>query len=148
MSRSILVCVWCCVASMLILSSVYISFTQAASTYHCNNVTERSSADFEGVMVDRWCKEYVGPPSSKVDELRQMCLDPSTGTGQWAKGACNKDWIAACSVKSIGPVTLETPFTHYTYPPTGGNMTKKEVIEVARQQCQIMSFGSGIFTER
>ena len=148
MSRSILVGVWRCVVSVLLLSSVIISVTQAESTYHCNNVTERSSADFEGVMVDRWCKEYVGPPSSKVDELRQQCLDPSTGTGQWAKGACNKDWIAACSVKSIGPVALKTPFTHYTYQPTGGNTTKAEEIEVARQQCEIMGFGSGKFTER
>jgi len=37
---------------------------------NCNNVTERKSVDIEGVMVDRVCKEYVGPPSSKVDELR------------------------------------------------------------------------------
>ena len=55
-------------------------------------------------MVDRLCKEYIGPPSSKVDELRQSCLAPSTGTGQWDKGACDKGWIAACSVKSVGPV--------------------------------------------
>jgi hypothetical protein len=82
-----------------------------------------------------------------VAELKQSCLDPSTGTGQWAKGECDKKWIAACSVKSIGPATLKTPFTQYTYQPTGGNMTTKEVIEIAREQCQIMSFGSGKFTE-
>ena len=43
---------------------------------------------------------------------------------------------------------METPFTHYTYQPTGGDMTKKQVVEMARQQCRIMSFGSGKFTER
>ena len=65
-------------------------------------------------------------------------LDPSTATGQWAKGACDKDWIAACSVKSIGPVPLETPFTHYTYMPTGGNITKKQVVEIAREAATIV----------
>jgi hypothetical protein len=81
-----------------------------------------------------------------LTELRKSCLDPSTGTGQWAEGACDKEWIAACSVKSIGPAALKAPFTQYTYQSTGGNMTTKEVIEIARQQCQIMSFGSGEFT--
>ena len=148
MSRSNLVGVWRCVGSVLLLISVFTSVTQAETTYHCNNVTERTSADFEGIMVDRVCKEFVGPLASKVDELRQSCLDPSTGTGQWAKGAFNKEWIAACFVKSIGPAALDTPFTHYAYQPAGGNMTKKQVVEMARQQCQIMSFGSGKFTER
>lgn len=147
MSRSILVSVWWGVVSVLLLISVFTSITQAAATYHCNNVTERTSADFEGIMVDRWCKEYIGPPASKVAELRQSCLNPSTGTGRWSKGECDKEWIAACSIKSIGPAALPSPFTQYTYQPTGGNMTTKEVIEIARQQCQIMSFGSGKFTE-
>ena len=73
-----------------------------------------------------------------MDELGKSCLDPSTGTGQWAKGACDKEWITACSVKFIGPVALETPFTHYTYQPTGGNTTKKQAVEIAEEQCQIM----------
>ncbi len=148
MNRSIFVGVGRCVGIVLLLFSVFTGVTQAASTYHCNNVTERKSVDFEGIMVDRVCKEFVGPPFSKLDELRQSCLDPSTGTGQWAKGACDKEWIAACSVKSIGPAALKTPFTYYTYQPTGGDMTKKQVVEMARQQCQIMSFGSGKFTEQ
>ena len=148
MSRSISDGVWRCVGSVVFLILVFTSVTQAETIYRCNNVTERSSADFEGIQVDRECKEYVEPLASKVDELRESCLDPSTGTGQWAKGACDKNWIAACSVKSIGPVALPTPFTHYTYQPTGGNMTKKEFVEIARQQCKIMGFGSGKFTER
>ena len=148
MSRSIVDVVWRCVASVVFLILVFTSVTQAETIYQCNNVTERSSADFEGIQVDRACKEYIEPLASKVDELRESCLDPSTGTGQWGKGACDKDWIAACSVKSVGPAALPTPFTHYTYQPTGGNMTKKEVVEIARQQCKIMGFGSGKFTER
>jgi len=128
--------------------SVFTTVTQAGTIYHCNNVTERSSADYEGIEVDRECKEYVDPPASKVEGLRKSCLDPSTGTGQWAKGACDTKWIAACSVKSIGPAELPAPFTHYTYLPTGGNMTKKQVVEMARQQCMIMGFGSGKFKER
>ena len=147
MRRSISVGVWLPIGSLLLLISFFPSATHAATTYHCNNVTERTSADFEGIQVDRVCKEYVGPPSSQVSQLNQSCLDPSTGTGQWAEGACDKGWVAACSVKSIGPATLKTPFTQYTYKPTGGNMTNKQIIEIARQQCQIMSFGSGKFVE-
>jgi hypothetical protein len=148
MRKSILIDVSRCVGIVVFLILVFTSVPQADTIYQCNNVTERKSADFEGVEVDRECKEYVDPPASKVDELRKSCLDPSTGTGEWAKGACDKEWIAACSVKSIGPAALPSPFTHYTYQPTGGNMTKKEVVEMARQQCQIMGFGSGKFTER
>jgi hypothetical protein len=148
MSGSILLAVWRCVISVACLLSVFTSVNRAETIYHCNNVTERESADFEGIEVDRYCKEFVAPPASKVDELRESCLDPSTGTGEWAEGACDKNWIAACSVKSIGPAPLEIPFTHYTYQPTGGNMTKKQVVEMARQQCQIMSLKSGKFTEQ
>ena len=148
MRRSVLISMWWRVGSVVFLISVFTTVARAGTIYQCNNVTERSSADFEGIHVDRECKEYVDPAAAKVDELRKSCLDPSTGTGQWAKGACDKDWIAACSVKSIGPAPLPTPFTHYTYQPTGGNMTKKEVVEMARQQCKIMGFGSGKFTER
>jgi len=115
MSRSISDGVWRCVGSVLFLILVFTSVTQAETIYQCNNVTERSSADFEGIQVDRECKEYVEPLASKVDELRESCLDPSTGTGKWGKGACDENWIAACSVKSIGPVASPTPFTHYTY---------------------------------
>jgi hypothetical protein len=43
---------------------------------------------------------------------------------------------------------LETPFTHFTYQPTGGNTTKEQAVEIAREQCQIMGFGSGEFTEQ
>ncbi len=148
MSRTMLVGVWRSVGSVVFLISVFTCVAQAGTIYQCNNVTERTSADFAGVEVDRECKEYVDPPASKVDELKESCLDPSTGTGQWAKGACDKEWIAACSVKSIGPAALQTPFTHYTYQPTGGNMTKDQVVEMAKQQCKIMGFGSGEFTER
>ncbi len=146
MSRLILAGVWLCVGSVA-LFLVFTNVTQAV-TYRCDNITERKSVDFEGIRIDRVCMEYVATSASEVDKLRQSCLNPSTGTGQWAKGECDKGWVAACSIESIGPRALNTPFTYYTYQPTGGNTARKQVVEIARQKCKIMSFGSGKFKEK
>lgn len=138
---------WIGVATALLL--MVFSFTAQSADWHCITTTSQTSVDFEGKVIRSTCIP-TNLDSAQEAEEKKNCERGSkkNKTKQWLAGTCpTQGLISTCTITKIGPATLPQPKIVHTYEEQGGNLSRADEVNLARQQCSQMSLNSGEFVE-
>ena len=139
---------WIEVTTALLL--MVFSFAAQAGDWYCITTTSQTSVDFEGKVNRSTCMPFANLDSAKVAEEKKNCERGSkkNKAKQWLAGACpTENLIGTCTITKMGPANLPQPKIVHTYEEQGGNLSRADEVNLARQQCSQMSLNSGEFVE-